>query len=104
MFGLFRTASRRSIKKFYATRDGASTHDYQFEFREVSGGNWRAYIVRQPSYRGRDDNCHVTHRLSDSHGRYVCWDHALRSLEEAKQVAAAWAEATQRYIRTGERF
>ena len=104
MFNIFRNTTAGSVVKFYATRDGTSTRDYQFEFRQLSDGTWRAYIVRLPSYLGRDEGAHATHRLSDSHGRYVCWDRPLHSLDEAKGVAAAWAEATQRYRRTGERF
>ena len=104
MLSIFRDTARRSVIKYYATRDGVGTRDYQFGFRELPNGTWRAYILRQPGYCGRADDAHTTHRLSDSHGRYVCWDRPLRSLEEAKSVAAEWAEATQRYRRTGERF
>jgi hypothetical protein len=104
MFGIFKTNKRRSVTKCYATRDGASTHAYKFDFRQISNSEWRAYIIRQPGYNGRADDAHTTHRLRDSRGRYVCWDRPIRSFEQAMQVAAAWAEATERYRRTGQRF
>ncbi len=86
---------------FYRTKDGRA--DYQFSF-EQSGGDWKAFIVSQPSYRGRPTGCHPTHRLTQNGRHYVCWTNPLRSLEEAKQVAALWADETQKYIRTGKQF
>ena len=75
--------------------------DYVFSFEWVTSANsWRAYIVSQPGYGNRPTGAHDTHRLSD--GRtYVCWDRPLPTAVDARNVAAAWAEATQRYIATG---
>lgn len=88
---------------YYRTTDGAA--DYRFSFEEQDDGTWRAYIERQPSYRGRDTDAHGTHRLTADDGRrYICWTDPLGSLAEAKQVAALWADATQEYIRTGNKF
>jgi hypothetical protein len=87
---------------YYRTRDGRA--DYRFSFERQSDGTWRAYILSQPSYGGRDTGAHPTHRLSDGGRKYVCWDRALRSAEEAQSVAAKWADATQKYIATGQRF
>ena len=86
----------------YRTKDGLA--DYCFSFEEQRDGTWRAYIVRQPSYQARDESAHPTHRLSDGGRKYVCWDSPLRSLAQAKQVAALWADCTQKYIRIGTRF
>ena len=86
----------------YRTSDGAA--DYAFIFEEQRDGTWRAYIQRQPAYRGRATDAHSTHRLSDGDRKYVCWTESLRSLAAAKQVAAAWADGTQKYIRTGRTF
>ena len=87
----------------YRTKDG--TTDYQFYFEEQSDRTWRVYILRQPPYRGRNDSAHSTHRLSDSDGRkYICWAGAIRNLDEAKGVAALWADSTQRYISSGHTF
>ncbi|MBK7670561.1 MAG: hypothetical protein IPJ24_04070 [bacterium] len=92
----------RKLQCYYRTSDGAT--DYCFSFEEQSGGTWRAYIEAQPSYGNRAEGAHETHRLSDNGRRYVCWTTALSSLEQAKQVAALWADKTQQYVRTGERF
>ena len=47
---------------------------------------------------------YVTHRLTDSDGRYVCWTGRLKTREEARQVAAAWADKTEDYILRDDRF
>jgi hypothetical protein len=90
----------RKIK--YRTRDRQA--DYYFGFEEFTDGTFRIYILEQPGYRGRDDSSHATHRLSDSGGRFICWDSPIHGLDDAKRVAAAWADATQKYIRDGTRF
>ncbi len=87
----------------YRTLDGAA--DFLFSFEEMSDGSWRAYIESQPTYGGRPADAHSTHRLTDPGGRkFVCWTTELWSLADAKKVAALWADATQRYIRTGRGF
>ena len=92
----------RRHRAYYRTRDGVA--DYLFIFEEQRDGTWRAYIEQQPSYRGRASDAHSTHRLSDGSRKYVCWTESLQSLEEAKRIAALWADKTQEYIRTGTRF
>lgn len=82
----------------YRTSDGLE--DYVFDF-EAHDGGWRIYIVRQPPYDGRNENLHSTHRLLDRDRHYVCWDSELRTLDDAKAVAALWADATQNYRRRG---
>ena len=87
----------------YRTDDGTGT-DYRFSFEKQPGGGWRVYIERQPGYRGRSAGAHETHRLSDGRRRYICWSGRIDTFEQAKGVARAWADATQRYIRDGTRF
>lgn len=88
---------------YYRTRDGRA--DYGFSIERQADGTYRPYIASQPSYGSRATGAHETHRLSGDSGRkFVCWNRALRSEEEARSVAALWADATQNYIRTGERF
>jgi hypothetical protein len=96
------SAEMRSYRTSYRTKDRNA--DYTFLFEEQTDGSWRAYIERQPSYRGRATDAHSTHRLSDGNRQYVCWTSSLDSLEDAKQVAALWADKTQDYIRTGATF
>jgi hypothetical protein len=88
---------------YYRTRDGRA--DYGFSIERQSGGTYRPYVASQPNYGSSSTGDHETHRLTGSGGRkYVCWDRPLHSEEEAKTVAALWADATQNYIRTGQRF
>lgn len=89
------------LTAFYRTEDGSV--DYQFRFVQQADG-WRVYILSQPSYEGRDDSGHSTHRLTDSTGKYICWSKPIASLEDARAIAKRWAEATQNYIKTGKRF
>jgi len=78
--------------------------DYYFSIEKV-GGEWRIYILDQPSYGSRSSSAHATHRLSDGSGRkYVCWTGSLYSEADAWQIAALWADKTQNYIRSGSGF
>jgi hypothetical protein len=87
-------------KAYYRTRDGGA--DYRFGFVERSDGTWRIYILDQPGYGHRSTGTYATHRLSDGGPhQYICWTGTIRSLADAKQVAAVWADRTQGYIRTG---
>lgn len=86
----------------YRTRDGRA--DYQFSVERQSDGSYRAFILSQPNYGGRSTGAHETHRLSANGRRYVCWNRPLYTAERAKIVAALWADATQAYIATGQRF
>jgi hypothetical protein len=87
----------------YRTRDGQA--DYKFSFEQQANGDWRAYILSQPSYRSRATDSHSTHRLTDYHGRkYVCWSTPISSADGLKNVVAKWSDATQDYIKYGTRF
>jgi hypothetical protein len=88
----------------YRSSDGKA--DYRFSFEEQPNRTWRAYILEQPSYGNRASDGHSTHRFSDEERKmtYVCWTNPFRSLDEAKKVAAIWADKTQEYIRTGSKF
>jgi hypothetical protein len=83
----------------YRTKDGRA--DYEFSFEQEWNGDWRAYIVSQPSYGSRATDAHSTHRLTDHGRRYVCWDSPIRSRADLKSVVALWSDRTQDYIRYG---
>jgi hypothetical protein len=88
---------------YYRTRDCYA--DYGFSIERQRDGTYRPYITTQPDYGRRSTGAHQTHRLTGEGGRqYICWNRALRSEEEAKSVAALWADATQAYIRRGHPF
>lgn len=85
---------------YYRTRDGQA--DYCFAFLRAADGSYHAVILDMPSYGARDTSLAITHRLPTGDGRYkVCWDRPLWSEEEAKAVAAKWADLTQTYLQTG---
>jgi hypothetical protein len=83
----------------YTTLDRQAT--FRFDFVQVSAHEWRVYITEQPSYNGRPDGTHPSHRLTDARGRYICWVPAPTTLDQAKGAARAWADATWDYILTG---
>ena len=84
---------------YYRTKDCRA--DYGFSFEQLSNGEWRAYIVSMPSYGSLNTDGHITHRYSDGDRKYVCWDTPLYSENDVRKIAAAWADLTQFYIRTG---
>jgi hypothetical protein len=87
----------------YRTRDGRTY--YSFSIEEQPRGEYRSYIVAQPGYGDRLVATHTTHRLRDETGRlYICWSKPIRSEQDALRVSAAWAEATQEYIKSGQTF
>lgn len=89
-------------RAFYRTKDRRA--DYEFSFERQTGGDWRAYILDQPSYGSRDEGADATHRYTDNGRHYICWNRAIRSEADVHKVAALWADCTQEYIRSGKRF
>ncbi len=88
---------------YYRTKDGRA--DYGFQLVTLSNGTERAYITSQPSYQGRDDSSHPTHRLTDEGGRLcVSWNPGLKDRAVMKRIIALWAEYTQDYINSGKDF
>jgi hypothetical protein len=83
----------------YTTLDLRMT--FTFDFVQLDDTRWRVYVVRHPPYGGRPTGSVQSHRLTDACGTFICWDRPLTTLDEAKGVARAWADATQVYITTG---
>jgi hypothetical protein len=89
--------------QIYRTKDGQA--DYKFKFETMPDGKERAYILSQPSYRGRSEGGHETHRFGlDAGSPYICFDPMPRSRKDSKFIASAWADKTQEYIKTGRSF
>lgn len=90
-----------------AEGDASSTvtywsHDRQSSFRfrfSQFGNQLRIHIIQFPN--PHIGSCHVLH---DQHGPYICWAGTIPTLSSARAVAAAWAEATLAYQRTGRIF
>ncbi len=90
----------------YYANDNHNSRDkeYRFNYKNI-GGNYRAYILRTPSFGNRDQSGVVTHRLWDDENKpYVCWDTNIKTLRDMQNVSRAWADNIQEYIATGRRF
>ncbi len=78
---------------------------FKFILQKVSGVV-RIYITQQPSYAGRSENLHETHRIKDSerNAYFVCTDpnNPPTNIQDACTWLVMWAEGTDAYIRTGE--
>ena len=79
----------------------SSEEDFAFDFEFDPHNGWRVYITSQPDYGPRDRGEHETHRYNTGSRPYICWDTKIPTAEDARQIAALWAEATLRYIATG---
>ena len=94
----------RATQDEYRTRDGRAF----FVFRFVAVGSFfEVDIVSMPSYGGRNEGAHETHRLSSNRGgKRICFGEpsAINTLQIAYEFAESWAENTWKYIKTGERF
>jgi hypothetical protein len=86
----------------YRTRDGFTDYGFAIDFQPDIG--WRVYIVFQSFRQGNDDSPPLPYQSIDPTGRrYVDWSEKLDNLEDAKKVAARWAELVQGYRRDQEK-
>src|SRR5436309_1946027 len=83
----------------YRTRDGSTTYVFSFEQAEQPDGTWKPVILGQPPYDRQPDGQEETHRgKAEGDPRYhVTWPQPLRTLVEAKSVAALWCEENEKY-------
>lgn len=79
----------------------SSGEDFDFDFDFDPRDGWRVYITSQPDYGSRSRGEHETHRYNTGGRPYICWDTPIRTAEDAREIAAMWAEATLHYIATG---
>ncbi|MDO8632598.1 MAG: hypothetical protein Q7R41_19115 [Phycisphaerales bacterium] len=89
----------------YTTRD--RRFEFVFDLQPVDD-QVRVYIVDQPSYQGRSEDGHDTHRKYDSDKglHYVSIEDRMSptNVPHALTWAVSWAEHTGNYIRTGRHF
>lgn len=86
----------------YRTKDGSAF--YKFRYVDL-GGKFEIDILEQPSYSGRADSAHVTHKLpSDRGGEKICIASGSEptGIEGAQNISMQWAELTHNYIKTGK--
>ena len=82
----------------YRTQDGLADYGFSIEYQPKVG--WRIYIIFQPLRHGGDDNPQLPYQATDHDGRsYVNWLAKLDNLDDAKTVAARWAEISERHQR-----
>lgn len=82
----------------YRVRDGS--RDYRFDFEHVGTG-WRIYITGRLDREITAASAYAVHMLRDGQRRYVCWDTPVATLNDAKRIAARWAEGVEVFRRTG---
>ena len=89
----------------YVTGDRTQRFDFVFMDCGPQIG-WRVYIINKINYKFRSRSSHATHRLhaAGETYKYICWNHRINTIEEAKNIAAVWADATAQYIKTGRSF
>lgn len=85
----------------YLARCGLQAQQYQFSICRISS-YYRIYLEKIPDYRGQNRDLRIVHCYMDIQKRpYICWTEPIRSVEDAKKIARAWADRTQNYICTG---
>jgi hypothetical protein len=82
---------------YYRTKSG---QDFHFRFQQYAEG-FRVYILEIPFARQINAVPHVLH---DAAGPYVCWSCTIGDYQDAKEIAAKWAEAVEQWHTTGKSF
>ena len=85
----------------YRPKNGVG--DYLFRFHEFSPASFRIYVLQQPD-RGEQNHEALPHLLSDATGPYLCWTIPITTYEDAKEIAARWAEGIEEFRETGKMF
>jgi hypothetical protein len=87
----------------YRTQDGSL--DYRFQIIRLNDGSFRVYFLDLIGPAGRITVERLLHYFrDDAGGIYLCWSEAIRTFEKAKEIAADWAEATEKYRKHGTAF
>ena len=86
----------------YRTSDGRVMIEFLFANRGPALG-WRIYIVTDIDYGSRLASDHDTHshRIESDTYKTISWIGKISTLDQAKAVAALWADATSEYIFCG---
>lgn len=95
----------------YRSSDGSFYVDFLFWNLGTDGANdgrrgWRVYIISPIDFKGKSSSYVETHRLHDPNETYpyICWTNELKTLKQAKAVAALWADCIALYIKGEGRF
>lgn len=87
---------------FFSPKGEEKGEQFQFSFEQDSNSHYKAFILKSPSYNGREEGAVPTHRLSQGSRSYVCWEgDPISDLNVMMVVCGMWAEATMIYARDG---
>ena len=89
----------------YTTADKSLTVDFYF-LNSIPNAGWRIYIMSTIDYKDRNIDPIPLHRIYDAENKYdyICWDHPIETLEDARYIARLYAEITTIYIQFGGSF
>lgn len=100
-----------SLVEMYHSSDsqgkGNNSYLFSYKFKRSLGGEigWYSYILKMPSFNGRDDSTYRTHRAKDTDGSYfISWSFPVRTLRDMQTISLVWADSLQEYIATGKAF
>lgn len=87
----------------YITNSGMR---FKFGFEEQNDPEPRfnLIILEQPAYAGRDESLLPSRRRRQGEKFLIDWNGPTPTLDDAKIVAACWADLTERYISEGVPF
>lgn len=98
---MLRSEKKPYERLYYRSSDGSMYFDFVFWHLSQASG-WRIYIINDINYGTRPDGSSSAHWLKDPRDtyRYICWDGMIATFNQAKAVAALWADTTAIYIRS----
>lgn len=90
----------------YRSSDGSLYVDFLFWNLSTDDADdglegWRIYIYSDINYGNKSTSFVDTHRLQsiDESHPYICWTDEIKTLSDAKSIAALWADCTALYIK-----
>ena len=84
----------------YKTQDGRAIFKFEY-YKEPT--HIEIDILEIPSFRGRNEDGLVIHRMESARGQQICIAEHFRptTIEKANAIAKDWSELVWRYIQTG---
>ena len=90
----------------YRSSDGSLYVDFLFWNLSTDGASdhargWRIYIISPIDFKNQNASSGATHRLKAPNETYpyICWVGEIKTLKQAKAVAALWADCIALYIK-----
>ncbi len=93
----------RSFLYCYNAKSSRRSKDNFYSFRiKRFMGEYRCYLDRIPSFKGRDMKHYQPHLWEENGKYYICWTGKIQYPEQAKTLCRKWSDATQQFIDTGK--